>query len=441
MPSPRRQPISSTYPRVSTPTQVTTALSLLVQRSPNGLLRSQLPASTGCLDTMTSDRTPAPSTSVPNVAGSAPRADAVTTRRKSVKDRKPQRSRYVKLQQRLLEDMYNGRWHFVDSKAVDCSSELFNTVDLFSGCGGMSLGFEQAGFQSMLAVEIDPDAAATYRMNFPRCHVWNDDVAHLSNDHTLELLGGQQVHALLGGFPCQGFSVAGKRDPNDPRNQLFWETIRFADLLKPEFVVLENVPGVLTMQQGEVANMIREEFHKIGYPRMTILILEAADYGVPQYRPRAIFVANRNGLSNPYPRALLAAQNHVSIDSAIGDMMCLDRDPTTSHEWTRHSPSMIKRLSEIEPGGSLYDSYADAWKRQYSGVPSMTVKENHGGSHVHHKLDRTLSAREMARLQSFPDSFSFEGRMKRVMFQVGNAVPPLLAHHVARALRTELRTT
>jgi DNA (cytosine-5)-methyltransferase 1 len=390
---------------------------------------------------MTSDRARSNPASVPHLAGSAPRADAVTTRRKSVKVRKPQRSRYVKLQQQLLEDMFNGQWHFVDSETVDCSSEQFNTVDLFSGCGGMSLGFEQAGFQSKLAVEIDTDAAATYRTNFPCCSVWNDDVSLLSNDHALELLGGQQIHVLLGGFPCQGFSVAGKRDPNDPRNQLFWETIRFADLLEPEFVVLENVPGVLTMQQGEVANMIREEFHKIGYPRMTILILEAADYGVPQYRPRAIFVANRSGLSNPYPKALLAARDHVSIDSAIGALKALDRDPAINHEWTRHSSNMIKRLSGVEPGGSLYDSYADAWKRQYSGVPSMTVKENHGGSHIHYELDRTLSAREMALLQSFPDSFFFEGRMKRVMFQVGNAVPPLLAHHVARAIRSELRTT
>jgi DNA (cytosine-5)-methyltransferase 1 len=303
----------------------------------------------------------------------------------------------------------------------------------------MSLGMQWAGFDSVAAVEVDKDAAATYRRNFPSANVWNGRIGDIQDSDVPSLVGTRAIDVLLGGCPCQGFSIAGRRDPEDPRNALFWETIRFARLLRPQFVVLENVPGIITMQGGQVLELIRSEFSAIGYPDMTVLILEAADYGVPQYRPRAIFVANRLGVKNPYPNAVVTPEDHRSIESAIEDLAVVQRDLATNHDWTHHSPQMVERLSKVEPGGSLYDSYTDAWKRQYTGVPSMTIKENHGGSHIHYHLDRTLSAREMARLQSFPDSFFFEGRMKRAMFQIGNAVPPVLAKHIGLAVRTRLR--
>ena len=113
----------------------------------------------------------------------------------------------------------------------------------------------------------------------------------------------------------------------------------------------------------------------------------------------------------------------------------LEPDPSFNHEWTKHTTKMKERLSKVEPGCSLYDKYIDAWKRQYRGVPAMTIKENHGGTHIHYDLNRVISAREMARLQSFPDTYIFSGRMKRVMWQVGNAVPPLLAKNIGLALR------
>lgn len=368
------------------------------------------------------------------------RGDAVTERKRSVRGRRAQRSRYVRVQAELLNSLFNGRWEWSDTSGVSARREGFNTVDLFSGCGGLTLGFDMAGFVSRLAVEVDPDASATYRRNFPSAYVWDDLVENLTDEQATEALGESDTHILLAGFPCQGFSVAGRRDPEDPRNKLFWQTIRFAKLLRPWFVVLENVPGIITMQKGHVFEMIREEFAKIGYPGMSTLVLEAADYGVAQYRPRAIFVANRFGYSNPYPKRVLEPADHVPIEAAIEDLASRSRDPSINHDWTHHSPQMVKRISAVEPGGSLYDSYTDAWKRQYEGVPSMTVKENHGGTHIHYRLDRTLSAREMARLQSFPDSFLFEGRMKRVMFQVGNAVPPRLANHIGLALKPSLRS-
>lgn len=366
------------------------------------------------------------------------RGDRVTKRTRRPKTRKPQISRYSKIQKILLNDLFNKGWFFVDTQQVIENNPVFNSVDLFSGCGGLTLGFEQANYRPLLGVELDPDAAASYKHNFPNAYVWASRIEALSDEQIRNIIGESIVHVLLAGFPCQGFSVAGQRNPKDERNVLFREVIRLATVVKPWFVICENVPGLVTISKGKVFQAIREEFAENGYPNMSALVLEAAEYGVPQFRPRTIFVANRFGLLNPYPRPLLSPDRYMPIESAIEDLKKLPRDPSTNHDWTYHSPEMEKRISEVEPGGSLYDSYTDAWKRQYKGVPSMTIKENHGGTHIHYELNRTLSAREMARLQSFPDTFHFKGKMKRVMFQVGNAVPPLLAYHIALALRPTL---
>jgi DNA (cytosine-5)-methyltransferase 1 len=347
-------------------------------------------------------------------------------------------SRYTRVQRLLEQYLFNAPYNLVDPGTHALGSMVFTCVDLFAGCGGLALGFEKAGFKSELAVEMDRDAAATYRRNFPQAMVWADRIENLSDEELRNIMGDQTVHAILAGFPCQGFSVAGQRNPRDERNVLFRQVIRFADVLRPWFVVMENVPGIVTISHSKVFDAIYREFGEIGYRWMSALVLEPAAFGVPQFRPRVIFVANRFGLPNAFPKLLLEPKDYVPIEAAIDDLKLLPRDPSINHDWTYHSPEMEQRIAQVEPGGSLYDSYYDAWKRQYRGVPAMTIKENHGGTHIHYELNRTLSAREMARLQSFPDDFLFEGRMKRVMFQIGNAVPPLLAYHVALALRPTL---
>lgn len=204
--------------------------------------------------------------------------------------------------------------------------------------------------------------------------------------------------------------------------------------MRPWYVVMENVPGILTMKGGAVKEAIIEAFEEIGYPNMSVSVLESADYGVPQIRPRAIFVANRFGLSNPYPKPQLTPDQYRPIESAISDLPAYTAIPEINHEWTRHSKQYMERISKVPPGGSLYSTFFDAFKRQYPGLPSMTVKENHGGTHIHPHLNRVISAREMARLQTFPDDFIFEGPMKKAMWQIGNAVPPRLAEVVGLAL-------
>ena len=254
----------------------------------------------------------------------------------------------------------------------------------------------------------------------------------------LEKAGNPVVHLVVGGPPCQGFSVAGRRDPNDKRNVLFRQFVRVVNEVRPWYVVMENVPGILTMQKGAVRNAVIEAFAEIGYPNMSVAILEAAQYGVPQLRARALFVANRFGLPNPYPKPQLSPEQYVPIETAISDLPPYTPIPEINHEWTRHSVAFTERISKVPPGGSLYETFMDAFKRQYPGVPSMTVKENHGGTHIHPHLNRVISAREMARLQTFPDSFIFEGPMKKAMWQIGNAVPCRLAQVIGQALMPSL---
>ena len=310
----------------------------------------------------------------------------------------------------------------------------YTFIDLFSGAGGFTQGLVQAGFQPIASVENNPIASATHVKNFPRCHHFCGNIEEFNPAEWLRKIENPEVHLVVGGPPCQGFSVAGKRKADDPRNYLFLELIRVVEAVRPWYIIMENVPGILTMKGGTVKRSIFEKFKAIGYDNISVAILESAAYGVPQIRPRAIFIANRFGMLNPYPKPQLLPDQYIPIESAISDLPEYTPIPEINHQWTRHSPEYMERIAQVPPGGSLYKSYADAFKRQYPGKPSMTVKENHGGTHIHPYLNRVISAREMARLQTFPDTFIFEGTMKKAMWQIGNAVPPRLAECIGYAL-------
>lgn len=348
--------------------------------------------------------------------------------------KKAKLGRYERIQRELLTTKRDLYQIFVDIDSSAIFSLTYNFIDLFCGAGGITQGLVQAGFRPVASVEVSPIASATHKRNFPQCHHFCGDILDFQSQQWLAQVGSPDIHLVVGGPPCQGFSVAGKRDPSDPRNHLFKEFIRVVSEVKPWYVVMENVPGILTMQKGKVKEAILEEFESIGYPNVSVAILESAAYGVPQIRPRAIFVANRFGLPNPYPNPQLLPHQYKPIESAISDLPAHTPIPEINHEWTRHSSKYMERISQVPPGGSLYETYVDAFKRQYPGKPSMTIKENHGGTHIHPYLNRVISAREMARLQMFPDSFIFEGTMKKAMWQIGNAVPPRLAECIGYAL-------
>ncbi len=357
---------------------------------------------------------------------------------KSKTERAKSMKKYQKRAELLRGSFQNiGRAEWVDSTEVDPNGYTYNVVDLFSGAGGLTLGFEEANYNSILGIEHDEDAAATYEHNFENATQINEDIRKVTSDDVKEVIGNNEIHILLAGFPCPGFSIAGERNPEDERNFLYQEIIRLIDTIDPWFVVMENVPGITTIEDGKAYDTILKEFENAGYPLAT-QILEAADYEVPQIRSRSIFIGNKFGVKNPYPKKVLSEEEYLECDKAISDLKQEERDSSINHEWTNHRENTIERISKVNPGESLYDSYKDAWKRQYPGSPSMAIKENHGGVHIHPELNRCISAREMARLQSFPDDFYFKGRMKRTFVQIGNAVPVNLAKHIGLGLRPTL---
>ena len=228
--------------------------------------------------------------------------------------------------------------------------------------------------------------------------------------------------------------MAGNRIVDDPRNSLYKELIEVVQELHPDFVICENVKGLRTMLGGKVEQKILADFQSIGY-QMNVETLCAADYYTPQKRERVIFIGNRIGVKNLHPAPLLAPKDYVTTGEAIADLMNHPADSAFNHEPTRHRPDMAQRIMDTPEGKSLYKGYSDAWKKCPWNEPSCTIKENHGGVNLHPKLPRVLTAREMARLQSFPDNFIFEGKKNKQLVQIGNAVPPLLGKAIGLAIR------
>lgn len=325
------------------------------------------------------------------------------------------------------------------SKAWGCPSRSEMTfVDLFCGAGGLSKGLEMAGLNGVCGLDWFDEAGRTYARNFEHPFV-NGDIKDPANKRRFyetvrSQLHGRTLNVVAGGFPCQGFSMAGNRIVDDPRNSLYMELVEIVDTLKPDFVVCENVKGLRSMLNGGVERKILADFASIGY-RMNVAVLCAADYYTPQKRERVIFIGNRVGVPNLYPRPILSPCEYVTTGAAIGDLMTHPTDSAFNHEPTRHSPEMTERMRVLPEGKSLYKGYSDAWKKCPWDEASCTIKENHGGVNVHPKLPRVLTAREMARLQSFPDDFIFEGKKSKQLVQIGNAVPPFLGKAIGLAVR------
>ena len=311
-------------------------------------------------------------------------------------------------------------------------------VDLFCGAGGLSKGLEMSGLEGVCGLDWFNEACMTYNRNFSHPFV-NGDIKTPENkklfyDTVRNQLHGRHLDIVAGGFPCQGFSMAGNRIVDDPRNSLYKELIEIVKELQPDFVLCENVKGLRTMLGGLVEKKIIADFKEIGYD-MNVTTLCAADYYTPQKRERVIFIGNRKGLTNYHPKPMLLPQDYVTTGQAIGDLIDHPVDPGFNHVPTVHREDMAKRILETPEGASLYKGYSDAWKKCPWDAPSCTIKENHGGVNLHPKLPRVLTAREMARLQSFPDDFIFEGPKNKQLVQIGNAVPPLLGKAIGLAIR------
>lgn len=321
------------------------------------------------------------------------------------------------------------------------SSEM-TFVDLFCGCGGLSKGLEMAGLHGICGLDFFKEACLTYEHNFSHPFVYGDIKLQKNKDEfykvVKEKLNGRHINIVAGGFPCQGFSMAGNRIVDDPRNSLYKELLEIVDTLRPEYVICENVKGLRSMLDGKVEEKILEDFKAIGYD-MNVTVLCAADYYTPQKRERVIFIGNRIGAVNLHPSRLLNPSQYVSIKDAIGDLINHPDDPAFNHVQTKHRPDMAEKMAALPEGQSLYKGYSDAWKKCKWDEPSCTIKENHGGVNIHPILPRVLTAREMARLQSFPDDFIFMGNKNKQLVQIGNAVPPLLGKAIGLAIRKSFK--
>lgn len=311
-------------------------------------------------------------------------------------------------------------------------------VDLFCGAGGLSKGLEMAGLNGICGLDWFDEAGLTYARNFDHPFIngdiKNQEVKDKFYNTVKKELNGRRLNIVAGGFPCQGFSIAGNRIVDDPRNSLYLEMLDIVNHLKPDFVICENVKGLRSMLGGKVELQILADFKNIGY-EMSIATLNAADYYTPQKRERVIFIGNRKGLINLHPAPILSPKDYKTTGEAIADLMNHPIDDKFNHRPTNHSEKMKKRILECEEGKSLYKSYGDAWKKCPWNEASCTIKENHGGVNLHPKLPRVLTAREMARIQSFPDDFIFKGSKTKQLVQIGNAVPCLLGKAIGLSVR------
>lgn len=319
----------------------------------------------------------------------------------------------------------------------------YTFIDLFSGAGGLSCGMVMAGYTPIASVEIMKEAVETYKYNFIYNKKFDENVETRDirqktiKEELYKSIKNKKVDLIIGGFPCQGFSMSGKRIVDDPRNSLYLDMLEIVNNIRPKVVIMENVEGILTMLKGKMVEKIVTDYKNIGYD-VSYKLLNSADYGVPQTRKRVIFIGNRIGIENYYPKPIYDKQNYKTLGEAIEKFMFLKENCEINHIFTKHSDKIRERIINTPEGKSMYSNYADAWKKSAWNKPSCTIKENHGGVNLHPKLPRVLTPRELAALQSFPDDFIFKGSKKWQLVQIGNAVPPLLAKAVGLSVEKML---
>lgn len=324
----------------------------------------------------------------------------------------------------------------------------YTYMDLFAGAGGMSLGFDNAGFKNLLAVEFNKDFAETYKKNFPRHNLIVDDIKNVTEQQIYDIIKNEKVDVIIGGPPCQGFSIAGNIGRNfidDDRNRLFKEFVRFVKIIKPRVFVLENVAAMERHNKGKTIKEIVSSFKEIGYD-IKYKVLNAVNYGVPQER-RRIFIVGTLGENNfEYPQEI---NKTVTVKDAIDDLPKLENGETSeipNHTAMKHSAQMLEKMSYVSDGGnrndipeSLRPKSGDSRKyiRYNSKKPSFCVTGDMRKI-FHYSQNRALTCRELARLQTFPDSFVFLGNTGKVQQQIGNAVPVLLASKIALQVKEVL---
>ncbi len=384
-------------------------------------------------------------------------------------------------------------------------------LDLFAGAGGFSLGFQQAGAHVVGATDTDEWATDTFRFNHPETHVVKEKIENLTNKRLEKEFGKFSPDIIVGGPPCQGFSICNKEngDPKDPRNSLFKDYLRAGRVFEPKLMIMENVPNLIKAKNGrgtKVIDIIQKEMEKMGY-HVYWDIFEATNFGVPQIRKRLIVIASKEELLNPFPEATHSVDGSGGLKTtptlwdAISDLpevlpregaeeMRYDSKPVNeyqkllrkgagnkvfNHMSMKHSKRMIERFESMTWGQSVTDvadhlkplarngggkiskkTYDQNNRRMHPNRPCHTIAASFYANFVHPYLHRNFTAREGARIQSFPDNFVFLGKptvVSRKLLaregrhdenylcqynQIGNAVPPMMAQAIAKNIFAEL---
>ncbi len=344
-------------------------------------------------------------------------------------------------------------------------------IDLFSGVGGLSLGFEKEGFESVVAIDFWDDAIKTYNHNRKDKVGISMDVTKFNDELLPNIIKEHKIDGVIGGPPCQGFSTARLSNAtekigkiNESRNHLYLEFFRTVDIVRPKFFLIENVRGLVSANKGAFVKDITERFGGIGY-NVSYKILNASDYGVPQNRQRVFFIGLLDG-EFEFPEKF---DYKVSSKEAIMDLIQSNEEANQkystpsqneyqklmrngkktvkNHEVTIHNEQTTNVISMVSDGGNIKSlppeywnirKYNKAFQRMNSTLPSNTIDTGHR-NYFHYEANRIPTARESARIQSFPDSFEFLGTKGSQYKQVGNAVPPLLAKVLAQKIKSYLK--
>lgn len=348
----------------------------------------------------------------------------------------------------------------------------YKVIDIFSGCGGISRGFYNTKRSEIVgAIDFDKAACNTFKHNFKDANVINGDITQISVKST----GFKEIDIIVGGPPCQGFSGLNRWNKSlydDPRNKLFYEFLRFVEELKPKALLIENVRQILTSKDGYAKKNICSILDGLGY-NVSYSVLNASDYGVPQNRHRAFFIGIRKDIGNfDFDNMKKYYKNKVTVDEAISDVSEIEEQATldlNGYDYILGEPkseyqkqmrvdnilnnhliyypteSVQSKMKFVPEGGNWKDVPAEMFKSQRdnrhsnylrrldSNSQSITIDTGHN-VYFHPKFNRVPTIRESARLQSFPDEFFFVGNKGEQFRQVGNAVPPLLAEALAKAI-------
>lgn len=337
-----------------------------------------------------------------------------------------------------------------------------NAIDLFAGAGGLSIALRESGYRILLANEINPRFAETHSYNFPAVPLILKDINEVTVADLHEILGDNEVDLIVGGPPCQGFSVFGKRrfintqdyDPHkDPRNFLVYQYIRIVEEVRPKFFFMENVKGFMNLDKGLFVEEVKKQFQNLGYEDIWCEVVCAADYGVPQERYRMFMIGNRIGVKfekpapTHFPIGSGMKPEYKTVGDAIMDLVGKE-NMVPNHVPLAHKPVVAARYGYVKEGCKLnvndlppelalatrrdsktgkVSNYSHVFKRLARNKPSTTMVPGHNAFPIHPTLNRTLTAREAARIQTFPDTHIFFGTRQEQCIQVGNAVPPMMA--------------